>query len=281
MRRRPRSPLSRLFSVIGTVLLIGAVVIAIGEWGAGLALRKLGGAPMDESITPPAFRANGHGPQELTGSDPKVFVFGDRASEVADGETASALLEQALRDAGKPTLQTFDFSRAAGYSTSERILLEHLLILGVKPDLAVFIDGPGDFANCTPTPASPTEPTRPKLTELLTARSNLVRLSHRLRGPSSSEHCSTVGEADRVIRRLDTNRRIIAALADKLGFKVLFVTLPPPAESAWGYARLAEMRGAGQVYDADQVWLVDVPPAGNRAIADAIAQRVAGGTPAP
>ena len=290
MRRRPRSPSSRLLSVVGMVLLIGAVGIVFGEWGAGLALRKIGGdRPLpsaDDSITAVAFRSNGHGPQDLTGSDPKVFVFGGGAvmgAEIADGQTIPAVLEATLRAGGKPTVQVFNFGRADGFSTPERILLERLLTAGNKPDLAIVVDGPADFANCAVAATVPQQSDHPKLGDQLAARSNLIRLVHQMRGPAPGGRCAAEADADRMIHRLDTNRRIIAAMGEKLGFKVLFVTLPPPADAAWGYPRLTELRTGGQLYESDHLWLGEAPPAdsGGHAVAEAIGQRVLGGNLLP
>jgi len=300
MRRRPRSPLTRLFSAVGMALLIGAIAVAIGEWGAGLALRKLAGnrpsATTDDTVAAEGFRANGRDGQDLASPDPKVFVFGGEAvlgTGIADGDTLPAALEKTLRSGGKATVQVFNFGRAAGYSTPERILLEHFLTAGIKPDLAIFVDGPGDFANCAVAAAPPQQPDHPKLGDQLAARSNLIRLTRQMRGPAPGGRCSAEADSNRMVRRLETNRRIVAAMADKLGFKVLFATLPAvAADAAWGFPRLAEMRTAGLLTDADQLWLAEPPPADgsdhappaagdNHAIAEAIGQRVLGGNLLP
>ena len=149
----------------------------------------------------------------------------------------------------------------------------------------------------------------------LAARSNVVRLSRALGGDRSvllgnwSNFCGSDADVDKVIERLETNRRILSAIAERIGFKVLFVTQPVPTwhydnakrpvplneetfgyhvNSGRGYARMAEMRSAGTLSEANHLWLAELEPtdknayvdtvhyspAFNRVIADAIAARI-------
>jgi len=39
----------------------------------------------------------------------------------------------------------YNFGRAGYYSTQERILFEYFVAKGVKPDVAIFLDGLNDF----------------------------------------------------------------------------------------------------------------------------------------
>jgi len=280
------------------------------------------------NVTEEGFRSNGHGAQDLGRAGPKIFVFGGSTtmgSGVTDAETIPAYLEDSLRSAGKPDAQVFNFGAVAWFSTQERIALERLLTAGIKPDLAVFVDGLNDFYYCTvPDQSSWYERlmqttrarSRQPLGIELAARSNVVQLARHFGGDKAvvvrewGSFCNSDADIDRIVRRLDTNRRIIDGMAERLGFKVLFVTQPVPtwhydnakrpvpvkeemlgyhANSARGYARMAEMGAAGQLWQRNHLWLgelepddsnayidtVHYSPAFNRAIADAIAHRVA------
>jgi hypothetical protein len=103
--------------------------------------------------------------------------------------------------------------------------------------------------------------------------------------------CETDAEVDAVIRRLDVNRRMIDAMAERMGFKALFVQQPVPTYSydnrkrpfpvkeealgyhmnaARGYPRMADMKAAGQLWDRGMLWLAELEPAEGNAYIDAI-----------
>lgn len=253
------------------------------------------------------YRSDGHA-QDLRGPGTKVFVFGGSTtfgSGVADAETLPARLGEVLRAAGKEA-EVFNFGAASWYSTQERVALERLLTAGIRPDLAVFVDGLSDFQSCQVPDrtawsgrlAQATMVTsRLPLTAELGRRSNLLAFSRWLIGdetpeaPDRTTLCNSDAEVDQIIRRLDTNRRIIAAMADKLGFKVLFVQQPVPTfhydnskrplpvntellahhmNSAKGYPRMAEMRAAGQLYADNTLWLAELEPADGNAYVDTV-----------
>ena len=281
MRRRSPSPLSRLLSAAGTLLLIAAVALALGEWGAGRALTRIAARQQAAEIGAAGTRGNGGEAPALGG--PKVFVLGGAAvlgSGVADGQTIPAALEAALRAGGKASVDVINFGVGDSDSTGDRILLERLLTSGIKPDLAILIDGPNDFLHCPPPSQKPSAAT---LSARLAARSSIIALVRRWRTDGRGQGaglCAESLDAERAIRRLDTNRRMIAAIADRLGFKLLVVTPPPSRAPLPGFDRLTEMHGAGQLSDGDQLWLAELAPGdgdpafANHAIADAIAQKV-------
>ncbi|MGE5514288.1 MAG: SGNH/GDSL hydrolase family protein [Bacteroidota bacterium] len=360
------------------------LVLAVAEWGAGLAMGKirhnrsaatpslsdqdiarlydtdnpalyrealaeesrLGEAvysPLVEYHLPPragrhitiaadGYRGNGTG-QDLGAPGAKVFVFGGSTTfgtGVTDGETLPAQLGEVLKAAGKD-VQVFNFGAPSYYSTQERIALERLLTNGIRPDLAVFVDGLSDFQACqlpdrTAWSQRLEQATavvaRLPLTGELAQRSNLLAFSRWLVGsepaeaPNRADLCTSDAEVDKVIRRLDTNRRIVAAMAEKLGFKALFVQQPVPTfhydnskravpvdtellahhqNSAKGYPHMVEMRAAGQLLGDSTLWLAEVEPAEgnayvdtvhysprfNRALADAIGRAIVDGSLLP
>lgn len=262
------------------------------------------------NIAEDGFRGNGHGPQDLAAAGRKVFVFGGATTlgtGVADDETVPAYLEDALRLAGHSEIQVFNFGAAAYYSTPERIRLEQLLTAGIKPDVAVFIDGLEDFYHCAvPDRSSWTDRlaqlsrARSRLPVLveLTHRSNVVLLARHLGGDKaimvreSGSYCESEADIDRVVARLDTNRRMIDAIAERLGFKVVFVQQPVPTfsydnrkrpypvkeemlgyhmNSARGYPKMAALHGSGALWERNLLWLAGLEPTEGNAYVDVTA----------
>ena len=210
-----------------------------------------------------------------------------------------------LKNAGKD-VQVFNFGAPSYYSTLERIALERLLTAGVKPDVAVFVDGLSDFQSCqlpdrtawsARIEQATTVAARLPLTAELAQRSDLLALGRWLIGdepaetPNRAAPCTSDAEVDKVIRRLDTNRRIILGMAEKLGFKVVFVQQPVPSyhydnskrpvpvntellalhqNSAKGYPRMVEMHAAGQLLTDNTLWLAELEPAEGNAYVDTV-----------
>ncbi|HTH18039.1 MAG TPA: SGNH/GDSL hydrolase family protein [Magnetospirillum sp.] len=259
------------------------------------------------TVSPEGYRGNGQ-PQDLARAGAKVFVFGGSTTfgtGVADAETLPAQLGEVLRAADKD-VEVFNFGAASWYSTQERVALERLVTAGIRPDVAVFVDGLSDFQSCQVPDrtawsnrlAQATLVTsRVPLTAELGRRSNLLAFGRWLFGddkpeaPDRTTLCNSDAEVDRVIRRLDTNRRIVAAMADRLGFKAVFVQQPVPTyhydnskrampvntellahhmNSAKAYPRMAEMRAAGQLLTDNTLWLAELEPAEGNAYVDTV-----------
>lgn len=259
------------------------------------------------TISEQGWRGNGT-PQELEAPGTKVFVFGGSTTfgiGVADSETLPAQLGEVLKAAGKD-VQVFNFGAPSYYSTQERILLERLLTAGIRPDVAVFVDGLSDFQACTLPDRTAWSgrleqatrvAARLPLTSELAGRSNLLAFGRWLIGEERAEApnrvapCASDAEVDAVIRRLDVNRRMVAGMADRLGFKAVFVQQPVPTysydnakrpvpvdtellanhmNSAKGYPRMAEMRVAGQLLADNVLWLTELEPAEGAAYVDTV-----------
>lgn len=259
------------------------------------------------TITEDGYRSNGR-PQDLAAPGPKVFVFGGSTtmgSGVDDGETIPAYLEEALRAAGKDA-QVFNFGVVSYYSTQERIAFERMLTAGVRPDVVVFVDGLNDFYYCTiPDVSSWNERliqttrarARMPLGIEIANRSNVVQLARHLGGDKSvvvrewGSFCNSNHDVDKVIHRLDTNRRMIDAIGERLGVRTVFVQQPVPTyhydnakrpvpvqdemlgyhiNAKAGYPRMAEMKAAGQLWDRNLVWLAELEPAEGNAYVDTV-----------
>lgn len=261
------------------------------------------------TITEDGFRPNGDPAPDLQAAGPKVFVFGGSTTlgiGVGNDETIPAYIEQALKAAGRADVQVFNFGAASYYSTQERIALEKLLTAGIKPDVAVFVDGVNDFYYCTVPDVSAWNERLIELTNArsrlpilrdLSHRSNLVHLARHFGGDKSvvlrewGSFCNGEAEVAKVAHRLDTNRRIIDATAERMGFKALFVQQPVPTysydnrkrpfpvqeemlgyhmNSARGYPLMAQQRAQGQLWERGLLWLAELEPAEGNAYIDTI-----------
>jgi hypothetical protein len=261
------------------------------------------------SISADGIRGNGGGLPDLKEGATRIFVFGGSTTlgaGVGDDETIPAYVEQALASVGRDDVKVYNFGTVSYHSTQERIALERLLTAGNKPDVAVFIDGDSDFYHCAVPDSSAWNERLSQITQArsrqplwreLSARSHVLQLIRHLAGDKSvlvrewGRFCETDAEVDAVIRRLDTNRRMLDALGDRLGFKVLFVQQPVPTYSydnrkrpfpvreealgyhmnaARGYPRMAEMKNSGLLWDKGLLWLAELEPAEGNAYIDAV-----------
>ncbi len=273
------------------------------------------------NVTKEGIRASRGTQTSLRGPGRKVFVFGGSTAfgmGVRDEETISSFLQQEF-DRVEAAATVLNLAVVAYYSTQERVLFERLLNQGIKPEVAVFIDGLNDFYYCavpdrTELSDRLAAKARKSLGQELAARSNVVKLmrhySGELRiGSPPGTLCRDEEAVRAVISRLDTNRRMIAAVGREFGVRTLFVQQPVPTyaydnaqravplpseemlgyhrNSAAGYPIMREMLQRGELFASGLLWLADlsVPqnmyvdtvhysPAFNRAIARAIFEQL-------
>lgn len=86
---------------------------------------------------------NGDSQCELHHGEKVIWVFGGSTTfgySVKNDETIPAYLQKSL-----PEYKVVNMGHAAYYSTQERILFNEKLALGIRPEIAVFIDGLNDF----------------------------------------------------------------------------------------------------------------------------------------
>lgn len=88
--------------------------------------------------------------------DPKylnIFVFGGSLAfnyGVADQQTLVSYLQEILNEKRPLSdVRIYNFGQGYYFSTQERVLFEQLLLDGHVPDIAIFLDGPNDFAHAT------------------------------------------------------------------------------------------------------------------------------------
>lgn len=278
------------------------------------------------NFTRQGFRSNGPAQAPFDSPTRKIFVFGGSTTlgaGVADDETIPAYLQSAV-EAGGSRLKVFNFGIVGAYSTQERIVLEQLLTRGEVPAYAVFIDGLNDFYMCAVPDSSlwseriansmASWSRRPLLLELA-QRSRVVTLFKALSGNTATlqdkkrgHDCSSDEDIDKVIQRLDANRKMVAGIAEKMGFNAIFVQQPVPTyaydnskrpvpvlpemlgrhrNSSKGYQRMAAKRDAQGFLGYDPLWLVETnvegaayidtvhySPAMNKAISQQVAQAI-------
>lgn len=272
-------------------------------WGHGV---SVGYEPFVEFFTVPyrgrhvtvaeqGFRTTPDGPQDLDVPGPRVFVFGGSTGfglGVSDRETIAHQMEVLLRESGLDDVSVFNFSVVGYYSSQERILFERLINQGHVPDAAVFIDGLNDFLFCDIPDRTGmsdkieklfTGPSRVTFLQTLKRRSNIVKIINHVTGkrridPRPQGYCSNmIDNVIPIIRRLNSNRRMIAAVARAHGIVPVFVQQPvtsfgydktrypvridgkPAIEISpiisHGYEKIQEIKAGGRMFSDNVLWL--------------------------
>lgn len=234
---------------------------------------------------------------------PQVALFGGGAAfgvGLSDRQTVAQAIADGLGRDGLAA-RVANWGAVGWYSTQERVAFAQMLAGGDKPDVAVFLDGVDDFLHCGQPEMTAwserlaTTMVAPPMEGLLRDLA-LVRLVGRLSGqtpvpavPDAAKPiCAGDAVVDRAVARLDANRRLIAAMAERFGVKVLFVQAPvstyhydnakravalkpeqmePFIATAKGYARLAEMRGSARLWEQNLLWLAELEPQSGNAYA--------------
>jgi lysophospholipase L1-like esterase len=207
-------------------------------------------------VDPSGFReSTNQGPWPPDERNYNVFLFGGSTGfgyGVRDRDTIASHLQRFLPTVGGRKPRIYNFCRGGFFSTQERILFDKLVTFGIRPDLAIFLDGLNDFffhddvplLTLSLTQQTEDELAHPDVTGL--RRLPFVRLfaltgwnigfERRPRTPTSgrvetrSPRPAPDDEKvlDRVIRRYVANKAIIEALAEAYDVNVAFVWQPIP-----------------------------------------------------
>ncbi len=197
------------------------------------------------NVAPQGFRRSAdQGPWPPSPESLNIFVFGGSTTfgyGVADDETVPSRLQQALaRPACGGSVRVYNFGRGNYYSEQERVLFEDLLLAGVVPQVALFIDGLNEWKE------------EPKFSARLSylmgesegrraarALKNLpaIELLRWLRGDRSADGGAGAGDGERRLAELAVDRwlrgrRLVEAVAAEFGVLPLFVWQPVPT---WEY----------------------------------------------
>lgn len=192
-----------------------------------------------------------------------VFVFGGSTTfgyGVPDDSTVPSYLALRLERLGLPRPpRVYNFGRGGYYSSQERVLFEKLLVAGVVPDMAIFIDGLNDFFFKDGEPAltpwltqavaqhgAPSAPAYETALAALpiTRALGLTRAAATLGGyPAPPQTAARAPERyddpavlQEVIRRWRVNQRLTQAAAREFGVQAVFVWQPVPTYKYHGPA---------------------------------------------
>jgi len=191
-----------------------------------------------------------------------IFLFGGSTTfgyGVPDDQTIASYLQEFLSNRLRREVRVYNFGRGSYYSTQERILFERLLVSGIIPDLAVFIDGFNDIYLLNDKPAfsdyfeqvsfaKKKEKTTVSLVLKLMDKLPITRLAKLyLYNLGIFKKTETKDQIDQnnlefdeqkyidqskitdVINRYLENKKIIEALADVYAVKAVFVWHPIPS----------------------------------------------------
>lgn len=187
--------------------------------------------------------ANGFRPVKNQGPWPpdpnftNVFVFGGSTTfgyGVPDGDTIPSYLQEFLNDRHKGTTKVYNFGRGGYISVQERVLLEKLILAGIVPNVAVFIDGLNDLGYCQENPNFTNE-----LTTFMDEGKNTTFAKCAMKMPifkmffQDNEKAKTNQTLSKekivnTIKRYEINKEMIESVCSHFKIESLFVWQPVP-----------------------------------------------------
>lgn len=247
------------------------------------------------NVAPEGFRVIPSGARDLDFTGRKIFVFGGSTTfgmGVSDGETIPAYVQSEFRAAGRKDVAVYNFGIVGFYSSQERVLFERLINLGHVPDAIVFIDGLNDFVFCK-IPDTTGMSSRIErvfsagagvtLLDTYKKRSSVLKVIRYYtegvnvaRDRPSADCTGEEAQTLAIVKRLDSNRRMAAAVAKAYGVVPVFVHQPIPSyaydntrrpvplretqSTPWkqtqrGYEIFRERRLKGGVFTDNVLWL--------------------------
>ncbi len=207
--------------------------------------------------------SSNQGPWPPSSENYNIFLFGGSTTfgyGVSDDETIASYLQNLLNEEMGRKVSVYNFGQGYYYSTQERILFQKIILSGIKPDLAMFIDGLNDFYHYDDKPlytdrfASIVEESTKINSNGHVVKQNpgncsfsrlpMMRLVHFVRKKLSSKESlgpkkpigndSNLPTYDNkellgnIITRYITNKTMIEAVAEEMNIKVAFVWQPVP-----------------------------------------------------
>ena len=197
------------------------------------------------NVSPAGFRVGrDQGPWPPAEGNFNVFLFGGSTAfgySVRDEETVASYLQFALAKELRKPVKVYNFGCAYYYSSQERVLFQLLLGRGLRPDLAVFLDGLNDFLYDDDRELKHTGYLS-RMVDLSYSRSALVsyavvyglpmgRAALFLREqlgmvPDRPARASDAERSSRIIDRYFANRKMTGAVADAFSVPAFFVWQP-------------------------------------------------------
>ena len=190
------------------------------------------------NIDTAGFRHSGdQGPWPPEQGDFVVFVYGGSTTfgyGVADEQTIPSRLQDLLAERGCGNTAVYNFGRGNYYSEQERVLFEGHLAEGLRPDLAIFIDGLNEWKKAPKfTRRLELLMRRPPLYPTLNALKSLpivdlARLARRGSRDDADATAAAPGFAEAVLERWLRNKRMTAAIAREFDVDAVFAWQPLP-----------------------------------------------------
>lgn len=197
-------------------------------------------------ITPAGFRCStNNGPWPPSPNNLNVFVYGASTTfgpGLTDDETIPAQLQEFLKGKGSKPVMVYNFGTSGFNSTTERVQFSNMLAQGLRPDIAIFIDGNVDTQFAIDDPPLSNEmremmkdrgygllkASQPFFNDLpMTKFINRVREAGRNRKSGQFTKARFNQEQlNHIITRYMANKNLIEVQARAFGIKTLFVWQP-------------------------------------------------------
>lgn len=189
------------------------------------------------------------GPWPPNKNDFVIFFFGGSTGfgyGVPDDQTIASHLQELLNQKSKQPIRIYNFGRAYYFSSQECALFEKLLRCGYIPNMVIFLDGLNEFIMSAGEPGytrmlkgfmqkSDTPWLKSLIKELPLIQFILNYSSNaKVQANGSSESLKAVTSTDeqqlieQVIKRYQTNKRIIETISREFGISTVFVWQPVP-----------------------------------------------------
>ena len=229
-----------------------------------------------------------------------IFLFGGSTAfgyGVADDQTVASHVQQRLADETGLDVRAYNFGRSSYMSSQERVLFENLLLGGVAPDMAIFLDGLNEFAFHEGPAYSKrlekafnwrkTSSVADFVNQLPMARfaAYVKRKMTTFAGQDprpvgaevvGNEAYNDPAVIDEALRRYMQNKRLIETVANEYGVHAVFVWQPIPLYkydleyhlfgdddfgtnyyAAYGYAHMAKLAAEGRLGE-NFLWCADI-----------------------
>ncbi|MDQ1286373.1 MAG: hypothetical protein QG663_1807, partial [Thermodesulfobacteriota bacterium] len=173
--------------------------------------------------------------------DPKrtnIFVFGGSTTfgyGVPDVETIPSYLQEILNCEHNGRVRVYNFGRGGYISIQERVLLEKLILEGIVPKVAIFIDGLNDLGYCQEEPNFTHELRKymdegdsPPFIKNVMQMPIFKLIFDRPREKAKVQTSLSNEKITNTIRRYEVNKEIIESFCSRFNIEPLFVWQPVP-----------------------------------------------------
>jgi len=167
-----------------------------------------------------------------------IFVFGGSTTfgyGVPDVETIPSYLQEILNCEHNGRVRVYNFGRGGYISIQERVLLEKLILEGMVPQVAIFIDGLNDLGYCQEEPNFTNELTKymdegdsPPFIKNVMQMPIFKLIFDYPREKAKVQTSLSKEKITNTIRRYEVNKEIIESFCSHFNIEPLFVWQPVP-----------------------------------------------------